>query len=155
MPLRIIESNKGGKILVDETSRTYGLVLTKKTNPPHIWHCNYQDHLIYWRHKLYIKSNKSRDEKEKLQMFTCINHFHDQIADLCFVRNSIVNWFKIKSVSNSAVVNEALNCVKADYIDLVLLPKFFICLFLVRLHPDFDKHDEIYFKKCYQDVDNF
>ena len=30
-----------------------------------------------------------------------------------------------------------------------------ICMFLVRLHPDFDKHDEIYFKKCYQDVDNF
>jgi len=39
MPLRIIESNKGGKILVDDTSRTYGLVLTKKTNPPHIWYC--------------------------------------------------------------------------------------------------------------------
>ena len=39
MPLRIIESNKGGKILVDETSRTYGLVLTKKTNPPHTWYC--------------------------------------------------------------------------------------------------------------------
>jgi hypothetical protein len=39
MPLRIIESNKGGKILVDETSRTYGLLLTKKTNPPHIWYC--------------------------------------------------------------------------------------------------------------------
>ena len=29
MPLRIIESNKGGKILV----------LTKKTNPPHVWYC--------------------------------------------------------------------------------------------------------------------
>ena len=39
MPLRIIESNKGGKILVDETSRTYGLLLNKKTNPPHIWYC--------------------------------------------------------------------------------------------------------------------
>jgi len=39
MPLRIIESNKGGKVLVDETSRTYGLLLTKKTNPPHIWYC--------------------------------------------------------------------------------------------------------------------
>ena len=26
-------------------------------------HCNYQDHTMYWRHKLYIKSNKSRDEK--------------------------------------------------------------------------------------------
>ena len=39
MPLRIIESNKGGKILVDETSRTYCLVLTKKTNPPYIWYC--------------------------------------------------------------------------------------------------------------------
>jgi len=155
MPLRIIESNKGGKVLVDETSRTYGLLLTKKTNPPHIWHCNYQDHLMYWRHKLYIKSNKSRDEKEKLQMFTSMNRFHEQIGELCFVRNAIVNWFKIKSVSNSAVVNEALNCVKADYIDLVLLPEFFISLFLLRLHPDFDKHDEIYFKKCYADVDNF
>ena len=118
-------------------------------------HCNYQDHSMYWRHKLYIKSNKSRDEKEKLQMFTSMNRFHDQLADLYFVRNSLVNYFKIKSVSNSAVVSEALNCVKGDYIDLVLLPELFICLFLVRLHPDFDKHDEIYFKKCYQDVDNF
>ena len=118
-------------------------------------HCNYQDHSMYWRHKLYIKSNKSRDEKEKLQMFTCMNRFHNQLVDLCFFRNSIVNYFKVKSVSNSAVVSEALNYVKGDYIDLVLLPEFFICLFLVRLHPDFDKHDEIYFKKCYQDVDNF
>ena len=113
-------------------------------------HCNYQDHSMYWRHNLYIKSNKSKHEKEKLQIFTCIGRFHDHLANLCFVGILIVTYFKLEPVSNSIVVNEALNCAQGDHIDLVLMPEFFICLFLVRLHPDFDKHDRNLFVKCYK-----
>jgi hypothetical protein len=67
--------------------------------------------------------------------------FKNSIQDIIFLNNAIYDY-----VDNS---------LTKKYVDLVLLPELLICLFLPKLHSNFDKFDENYFIKCYIDTDNY
>ena len=88
----------------------------------------------------YFKSNV-RKKLQILKEHSSLYRFKDSIQDIIFLNNAIYDY-----------VNNSLT---KKYVDLVLLPELLICLFLPKLHHNFDKLDENYFINCYIDTDNY
>jgi hypothetical protein len=142
VPLRIIEYNKGGLCLVDSNLHIFTRINTKLTTGPITWSCvNKKNKHIKCGSSCVTEGldrNTGYFKRQILQEHRSLYRFKDSIQDIIFLNNAIYDY-----VDNS---------LTKKYVDLVLLPELLICLFLPKLHSNFDEN---YFIKCYIDTDNY